>query len=87
MGEFKNSEAANWTPLETMLRGTGRPASLCSSFMWMYRQNGIEYYKHIDTRRYLLLDSELRCWRQGMHRLELSDFEQEFRMPQPRPAY
>jgi hypothetical protein len=79
MNELKNSEAANWTPLETMLRDTGRQVSLCGSFMWMYRQNGIEYYKHIDTRRYLLVDSELRCWRQGTHGLELSEFEQEFR--------
>ena len=79
MNELKDLEAANWTPLETILRATGRPASMCASFIWMYRQNGIEYYKHIDTRRYLLLDSELRCWRQGTHGLELSDFDREFR--------
>lgn len=79
MNEVKNSEVANWTPLETMLRDTGRPVSLCRSFMWMYQQNGIEYYKHINTRRYLLLDSELRCWRQDTNGIELSEFEQEFR--------
>lgn len=79
MNELKNSEAANWTPLETVLRDSGRPVRLCGSFMWMYRRNGIEYYKHIHTRRYLLLDSELRCWRQGTDGLEPSEFEQEFR--------
>ncbi len=79
MNEPKDLGAANWVPLETMLRESGRPVNLCASFMWMYRQNGIEFYKHIDTRRYLLLDSTLRCWRQGTHRLELSDFETEFR--------
>jgi len=78
MNQTKDLGAANWTPLETMLRQTGRPVSLCGSFMWMYRQNGIEFYKHIDTRRYLLLDSQLRCWRQGKHGLEPSDFDREF---------
>jgi hypothetical protein len=78
MNQTKDLGAANWTPLETMLRQTGRPVSLCGSFMWMYRQNGIEFYKHIDTRRYLLLDCQLRCWRQGKHGLEPSDFDHEF---------
>jgi hypothetical protein len=78
MNQTKDLGAAKWTPLETMLRQTGRPVSLCGSFMWMYRQNGIEFYKHIDTRRYLLLDSELRSWRQGEHGLEPSDFDHEF---------
>jgi hypothetical protein len=78
MSQTKDLGAANWTPLETLLRQTGRPVSLCGSFMWMYRQNGIEFYKHIDTRRYLLLDSQLRCWRQGEHRLEPSDFDRQF---------
>jgi hypothetical protein len=39
----------NWVPLEQRL------VQLCAEFMWMYRQDGIEYYKHRDTRRYLLL--------------------------------
>jgi hypothetical protein len=38
MNQTKDLGAANWTPLETMLRQTGRPVSLCGSFMWMYRQ-------------------------------------------------
>lgn len=71
---------ANWAPLETQLRKTGRAVGQCGSFMWMFRQNGVEYYKHIDTRRYLLLDSEGRSWRQGSRGLEPSDFEREFRL-------
>lgn len=78
MDQVKDLDAANWAPLETMLRQTGRSVSLCASFMWMYRENGIEFYKHIDTRHYLLLDSQLRCWRQGTHGLELSNFDREF---------
>ncbi len=78
MNQTKDLGAANWTPLETMLRQTGRPESLCGAFMWMYRQNGIEFYKHVDTRRYLLLDSQLQCWRQGKHGFEPSDFAREF---------
>lgn len=69
----------NWLPLETSLRESGRSVSLCAAFMWMWRDRGIEFYKHIDSRRYLLLDSESRCWRQGDGGLELSDFEREFR--------
>ncbi len=49
----------NWAPLEAK----GGP-ELCRQFMWMWRQSGIEFYKHIDTRRYLLMDSEGRCYRQ-----------------------
>jgi len=70
---------SNWLPLETSLRQSGRPVSLCAAFMWMCRDRGIEFYKHIDTRRYLLLDSECQCWRQGDGGLEHSDFEREFR--------
>jgi len=69
---------SNWLPLETSLRQSGRPVSLCAAFMWMCRDRGIEFYKHIDTRRYLLLDSQCRCWRQRGLELELADFENEF---------
>lgn len=47
---------ANWKPLEGWLS----PA-LCGEFMWMYRENGVEQYKHIETRRYLRLDASGRC--------------------------
>lgn len=47
---------ANWKHLECRL-----PPDLCAEFMWMYRQNGIDHYKHIVTRRYLRLDAAGRC--------------------------
>ncbi len=49
-GSAKELEPANWKPLEL------RIGSRCAEFMWMWRENGLEYYKHIDTRRYLILD-------------------------------
>jgi hypothetical protein len=53
---------ANWEPLERNL-----PAVLCAEFMWIYRENGVDQYKHIVTRRYLQLDRDGRClaWRDG----------------------
>ena len=47
---------ANWAPLEAKLT----PAQ-CGEFMWMFRDGGVEHYKHIVMRRYLLLDQEGRC--------------------------
>ena len=35
-------EPANWKPLELLI------GSRCVEFMWMWRENGLEYYKHID---------------------------------------
>jgi hypothetical protein len=71
--------SGNWIPLETKLRESGIPATGCAEFMWMWRNRGIEFYKHIDTRRYLLLDSEGRCWRQSGNGFEMRDFAKEFR--------
>ena len=51
MNGNKGFETPNWVPLETKLRETGRPIGLCAAFMWMWRDRGIEFYKHIDTRR------------------------------------
>lgn len=34
----------------------------CGEFMWVYRQGGLDHYKHIETRRYLRLDSAGRCF-------------------------
>ncbi len=42
---------ANWTPLTSRLA-----PELCAEFMWMYRDNGVEHYKHIVTRRCLRLE-------------------------------
>ena len=30
--------------------------------MWMFKLSGLEHYKHIETRRYLRLDKEGRCY-------------------------
>ncbi len=79
MSQGKELGPSNWRPLETRMRETGRPVSLCADFMWMWRENGIEFYKHIETRRYLLLDSEQGCWRESERDLEPADFESEFR--------
>jgi hypothetical protein len=67
-------EPVNWMPLEK------RIGSRCAEFMWMYRQDGVEFYKHVQTRRYLLLDSESRCYRQIAGALVEVDFEQELRL-------
>ena len=64
----------NWAPLEAV----GGP-QMCSEFMWMGRQSGIEFFKHIRTRRYLLLDSEGRCYRRTTIGFEAADLETELR--------
>jgi hypothetical protein len=64
---------ANWTPLEL------RIGSRCAEFMWMYRQSGYEYYKHIDTRRYIILDSRGACFRRQGSDLIPADFHDELR--------
>ena len=50
-----NSE---WEPLEQVLG-----PKLCGCFMFMGRSGELYLFKHIDTRRYLNLDSEGRCFR------------------------
>ncbi len=47
----------------------------------MCRKDGVEFYKHVETRRYLLLDSESRCYRQAdAGGFVEADFEQELRV-------
>lgn len=46
-----------WEPLERQLK----PPE-CAEFMWMFREAGLDHYKHIETRRYLRLDGEGRCF-------------------------
>jgi len=66
-------EPANWKPLKL------RIGSRCAEFMWMWRENGLEYYKHVDTRRYLILDATGCCYvRRGDEKLRV-DFQKEFR--------
>ena len=66
-------EPANWKPLEL------RIGSRCAEFMWMWRENGLEYYKHIDTRRYLILDAEGRSYVHRDGETVRIDFQKEFR--------
>ena len=66
-------EPANWKPLELLI------GCRCREFMWMWRENGLEHYKHIDSRRYLILDAEGHCYgRQGAELVRV-DFQEEFR--------
>ncbi len=55
-GSAMELEPANWEPLER------RIGSRCGEFMWMWRENGLEHYKHIETRRYLILDAKGRSY-------------------------
>ena len=64
----------NWAPLEMV----GGP-NLCREFMWMWRKSGIEFFKHIRTRRYLLLNSEGRCYRQATTGFEAADLKTELK--------
>jgi hypothetical protein len=72
-GSVMEFEPANWKPLEI------RIGARCAEFIWMWRQNGLEYYKHIDKRRYLILDSEGQSYRQQDAGLVAVDFTEEFR--------
>ena len=49
---------SDWAPLERVLG-----PQLCECFMFMGRSGELYLYKHIDTRRYLNLDAEGRCFR------------------------
>ena len=70
----KSVEPSDWGPLEK------RIGSRCAEFMWMFREDGIEFYKHIGTRRYLLLDSASRCFRRKDGAFVEVDFELEYRL-------
>lgn len=47
----------NWEPLERLI---GKQC--CEEFMWIMRRNGLEHYKHIDSRKYLILDAAGHCY-------------------------
>jgi hypothetical protein len=59
----------NWAPLEQ------RIGKRCSDFMWMYEKDGVEFYKHIGTRRYLCLNWQGEAFLCIQERLESADFE------------
>lgn len=65
-------EPTNWTPLES------RIGERCAEFMWMWRENGLEFYKHIDTRRYLILDVNGVCYVRRDGEFAPTNFEKEF---------
>ena len=66
-------EPANWKPLEL------RIGTRCAEFMWMFRENGLEHYKHIDTRRYLILDAKGRSYIRRDGDMVRVNFRKEFR--------
>jgi hypothetical protein len=70
----KTFEKPDWKPLEQLVGPKGP-----GEFMWMWREGGIEFYKHIRTRRYLLLDSEGGCYQRGPNGPQLADAQVEFR--------
>ena len=70
----KTFENPNWEPLENLVG-----PSECGDFMWMWREREIEFYKHIWTRRYLLLDAEGRCYTQGPDGLQPADAQAELK--------
>jgi hypothetical protein len=64
-------EPPNWLPLAL------RIGARCAEFMWMCRQDGVEYYKHVATRRYLMLDGQGQCYAQRDGLLVLADFGEQ----------
>jgi hypothetical protein len=71
-GSAMELEPANWKPLEL------RIGSRCAEFMWMWRENGLEHYKHVDTRRYLILDATGCCYVRRDGETVRADFQKEF---------
>ena len=63
----------NWSLLERRIA----PA-LCAEFMWMFRQAGVEHYKHRETRRYLLLGQGGACVVRTEKGFEEVNFEEEW---------
>jgi hypothetical protein len=72
-GSTMELEPANWKPLEL------RIGSRCAEFMWMWRENGLEHYKHIDTRRYLILDARGHSYVRRDGETVRVDFQKELR--------
>jgi hypothetical protein len=57
----------NWAPLEKWLGPADRRLN---DWMWMYHKDGLEYYKHIDTRKYLSIDAQGRAFVGGWLELD-----------------
>lgn len=70
---LKNLNNPNWRPLEKLI------GSVCAEFMWMWREGDVEFYKHIDTRRYLRLNDRGDCFREGSNGLEPANLDEELK--------
>lgn len=64
----------NWKPLERLI-----PAPMCVEFMWMFHSEGLEHYKHIETRRYLRLDKDGKCYVPAEAGWKEAPFEDEWK--------
>lgn len=53
----------SWTPLEKALS-----RAQCIDFMWMGAAGTILFYKHMDTRRYLLINADTGAFYDDEHR-------------------
>lgn len=69
----KTFDNPNWAPLERLI------GMRCEEFMWMGRECGVEFYKHINTRRYIRLDSSGGCFREALGGLEPADLDEELK--------
>ena len=73
-------QALRWNlSLRTGNRWSFESDRRCGEFMWMYREDGLEHYKHIDTRRYLILDAKGRSYVRRGGDLVRVNFRKEFR--------
>ena len=75
MSQFIRADATlpDWRPLQQRVAETE-----CADFMWMYQEGDVHFYKHIITRRYLVLDSEGACFRWVNGELSTANFELEY---------
>ena len=50
----------DWAPLEKVFTDLDGKPDRCGQFMFMHTNTltGLRYYKHINTRRYLLIDAD-----------------------------
>lgn len=82
------SVTPNWEPLERQLAALGE-SRVISSFMWIYGdvELGVEYYKHRETRRYVLLARDGRCFRLTSSGLVQAEFADELRAALPKGVH
>jgi hypothetical protein len=60
-----NGELPDWTLLEEAVKEASLPPAVVGEFMWMGEwKEGQHSYKHIDTRKYVVLTGKASGWRQ-----------------------